>query len=50
MQRPQRVGPALLDQATIGLPHLRPEQGVIDPALWRIDVESGALTKAQGWF
>ena len=41
MQRPQRVGPALRDQAAIGVAHLRPEQGVIDPALRRIDVEIG---------
>ena len=32
MQRPQRVGPALLHKAAIGLPYLGPEQRVIDPA------------------
>jgi Family of unknown function (DUF5681) len=41
VERPQRVGPALLDQAAIGIAHLRPEQRVIDPALRRIDVEIG---------
>ena len=30
MQRPQRVGPALCDQAAVGVAHFRPEQGVID--------------------
>jgi len=41
MQRAQRVGPTLRDQAAIGVAHLRPEQGIIDPALRRIDVELG---------
>jgi hypothetical protein len=41
MQRPQRVGPALLDKAAIGLPHLGPEQRVIDPSLRRINIEIG---------
>ena len=41
VQDPQRVGPALLDQAAIGVAHLRPEQRVIDPALGRIDIQIG---------
>ena len=41
MQRPQRVGPALRDQALIGVTHLGPEQRVIDPALRRINIEIG---------
>jgi hypothetical protein len=39
VERPQRVGPALLNEAAIGLAHLRPEQGVVDPALRRVDIE-----------
>jgi hypothetical protein len=39
VEGPQRVGPALRDQAAIGVAHLRPEQGVIDPALRREDVK-----------
>jgi hypothetical protein len=35
VQRPQRVGPALLHKAAIGIAHLRPKQGVIDQALRR---------------
>jgi hypothetical protein len=39
VQRPQRIGPALLRKAAIGDAHLRPKQGVIDPALRRIDIQ-----------
>jgi hypothetical protein len=38
---PHRVGPALRDQAAISVAHLRPEQGVIDSALRRIDIQVG---------
>jgi hypothetical protein len=38
VQRPQRVGPALLQEPAIGGAHFRPKQGVIDPALGRIDI------------
>jgi hypothetical protein len=41
MEGPQPVGPALRDQEAIGGAHLRPEQGVIDPALRRVNVEIG---------
>ena len=41
VERPQRVGPALRDQAAVGVTHLRPEQRVIDPALGRIDIQIG---------
>ena len=41
VEDPQRVGPALCDQALIGVAHLGPEQRVIDPALRRIDIEIG---------
>ena len=41
VQRPQRISPALLDKAAIGIPHLGAEQRVIDPAFGRVDVEIG---------
>ncbi len=37
VQGPQRVGPARLHKAAIGVPHLGPEERVIDPALRRVD-------------
>jgi hypothetical protein len=39
VKNPQRVGPALVDKLAVGLAHLRPEQGVIDPALRGIDIQ-----------
>ena len=41
VQRPQRIGPALLYKTAIGIPHLGAEQRVIDPALRRVDIEIG---------
>jgi len=35
VERPQRIGPPLLDKASIAVAHLRPEQGIIDPAFRR---------------
>jgi hypothetical protein len=53
MQRPQRIGPPVLDKAAISIAHLRPEQGVIDPALWRINVNvngiNGRRANLLGW-
>jgi exodeoxyribonuclease-3 len=40
-ESPHRVGPALLNKAAIGVPQLWPEGCVIDPSLWRVDVEIG---------
>ena len=37
----ERIGPALRDETAVGLAHLRPEEGVIDPPLRRIHVEIG---------
>jgi hypothetical protein len=41
VEHPQRIGAALRDKALIDVAHLRPEQGVIEPALRRVDVEIG---------
>jgi hypothetical protein len=41
MQRPKPVGPTLANKLAIGFPHLRPKQGVVDPALGRVHVDLG---------
>ena len=41
MERSQRIGPALSDEASIGVPDFRAKQGVIYPSLRLVDVELG---------
>ena len=39
MECSQRIGPALSDEASIGVSDFRAKQGVVYPSLWLVDVE-----------
>jgi DNA polymerase-3 subunit epsilon len=39
MTRPQRVGPALIQQTGVGRPHFRREQRIVDPPFGFVDIE-----------
>src|ERR1700704_3005786 len=41
VQAAYRIGPALVDQAAIGVPALRPKQRIIDPTFGSIHIEIG---------
>ena len=41
MERSQRIGPALSDEASIGVSDFRAKQGVVYPSLRLVDVELG---------
>ena len=41
VERPQSVGPTVIDQAAISLTDFRSEQSVVAPSLWSVDIDIG---------